>query len=169
MQTIEKPETAHAPPGDAKKLESRNRILTWLVGLLTVAVVGLGAWLAFDTSGNGADVPSEVLATVDGYVDALNDGTIDEMLAFTTARYEFENQGYTFSADEMRANFTLAQTQQLRVDMTDRMATGDGPYYVSTSDAAQRGGVIFEGISTFTIVEENGEWKIARHYYVGPL
>jgi hypothetical protein len=48
--------------------------------------------------------------------------------------------------------------------------TGDGPWYVSvvehfTSTGYGPDGA--DGVSTFTIVEDGGILKVARHFYVG--
>lgn len=171
MQTIERPEAPHAPSGDTK-LKRRNRLLTWLVGVLAVAVIGLGAWLIADAIA-GDDltaVPEGVEAALDTY-DAAWVGTDRE--AFINATTD----DYTFVSD-MGAFGQASQALQVggltyfEFEELGRVGVGDGSSYYVASEQRVRfaaNGLWYDGISVVTLVEVDGTWKVGQHTWHGEI
>lgn len=170
MQTIERPETPHAPSGDTK-LKRRNRLLTWLVAILAVAVVGLGAWLIVEvTAGSeGATPPGAVQAVLDDYLAAWETNDSDLFRATTAEDYTFTSNGAEISRTAQA--ITVGRPGNFRVEQYDQYFTGQGPYYVSQPSRIQTipNGLWYEGQSIIEVEEIDGAWKVASHYWIGDL
>jgi ketosteroid isomerase-like protein len=169
MQTIERPEAAHTPPGETTRLRKRNRLLMWLVGILAVAVIGFGAWLIADAaSGDGSALPTAVEDALDDYVAAWNARDGAAAVSLTTEDFVFVSQGQTLPRDRLEG-FVNQVIPGARIEVLDWTATGDGPYYTASTEILYTGGNEYEGSSLFTVVEEDGAWKIRYQYYAGPF
>jgi len=75
METMERPGAVTSPPdGEILTLKKRNRWLGWLAGILTVAVLALGAWMIFgDDGGQSLTAEQEqMIETVDEALVAWN-------------------------------------------------------------------------------------------------
>jgi hypothetical protein len=173
MHTIEKTETVEAPlNNEILTLKKRNRRLGWLAGILAVAVVGGGIWFAVDQA-SGDGLPSEVSAVLDDYTDAW--AAYDGAAAAALTTTDFTLVG---SNDEVYPRLVLpgfiAEMKALdfRVEPQERTVIGDGPYYVTqTARVHSYNSPVAgdPGASVFTIVEEDGTWKIQQHLWRGEL
>ena len=168
MQTIDRPETSQAPTGDVK-LKSRNRLLTWLVGILAVAAIGLGGWLIAEvSSSNDASLPAEVQAALDDYMAAWDTQSGDALLAATTESYTFTPNGRVFTRQEQAGILRTSTFFEFEVYSTS--VTGDGPYYVGSAEQIRLSALsdFAPGQSIYKIVEEGGgAWKVAQHTWRG--
>lgn len=170
MQTIEKPDLAQAPPGETK-LKTRNRLLTWLVGILAVAVLGLGAWLIAEMSSSSAtgSLPAAAEAALDDYLAAWDATNRDAFLAATTEDYTFKPNGRVFTQAEQAAALGVSTFFEYEVFATS--STGDGPYYVGSAEQVRFSalGDFLPGQSILTLVETDAGWKVAEHVWIGDM
>jgi hypothetical protein len=169
MQTIEKVEPVEAPfDNEILTLKRRNRWLAWLAGILAMAVVGGGIWFAVTQSGDGSALPSEVSAVLDGYADAMNAHDGPAAMAFTTTDYTLVDNGEVIPRLVAAGAISSWKALDFRVEPEERTVIGDGPYYV-TQTARIYGYTVpvagFPGASVFTIVEEDGAWKIQQQVW----
>jgi hypothetical protein len=77
METMVRPQETIPLVPEVASLKGRNRSLAWLSGILALAVVGLGIWLAVEINSDTADLTAlqtQQLETVDAYMDAWNAG-----------------------------------------------------------------------------------------------
>jgi hypothetical protein len=154
----------------------RNRLLTITVTALAVALLGLGVWVIYDqaTSPETA-VTEEIQTLVDDYLAAWNDYDEEALLQLVTADYTLDMVGradsLTLQAEEASALFsTLEANDWNEVAIGEPIMAGKGPWYVSqvehfTSPSYGPRGA--DGVSTFTVVDDGGMLKVARHDYVG--
>lgn len=171
MQTIEQEEPTIVVDDEILHLRKRNRGLGWLLGILAVAVIGLGAWLIVElTSSDGTSLPSEVQAALDDYEAAWETGDAATFLASTTDDYTFMSNGGTeFSKFQQSAVISLGDAFSFQVDPVETTVIGDGPYFIGQSEVAHYTGAPpegYQGQSTYVIVDVDG-WKIQRHVWMG--
>ena len=169
MQTIERPGAAQASPGDTK-LKSRNRMLTWLVGILAVAVIGLGAWLVAEMSASSdtGSLPAEVEAVLDDYITAWE--TTDSDLFRATTTEDFTFIGNSNELNRATQAFWIGQGH-FAIEIDSTTATGDGPYYVGQSGRVQVNvdGPWHDGQWMYKITEIDGAWKVEHHSWIGDV
>lgn len=171
MQTIERPETPHAPSGDTK-LKRRNRLLTWLVGVLAVAVIGLGAWLVAEMTG-GDDltaVPAEIDVALDAYDAAWLGTNRAAFIETTTDDYTFASDVGTYGQASQAVQ--VGNLRYFEIEESERVIMGDGsPYYTAAEQRVRfsSNGVWYDGISVLTLVEVDGAWKVAQHTWLGEV
>ena len=171
MQTIDKLAMPSAAPGDeATKLRNRNRLLAWTVAILAAAVLGLGAWLVAEISSGGTgSLPAEVQEVVDDYRFAWESDDAELFLATTTGDYVFLSNDTEISRESQAAMIGLPGHFAIEVDSTT--ATGDGPYYAGLAGRVQTitDGRWFDGQWMLKLVEIDGTWKVALHYWIGDI
>jgi len=171
MQTMERMETTEGPlERENQALKKRIRGLGWLAGILAVAAIALGAWLFAElSSSDGASLPSEVQAAYDGYTAGWAAHSGPEAIAFTTDDFIFFNGVQELNRVTAAQTITYSRTIDFRVEVIDSIATGDGPYYLTMTEtvyfATSPEGL--NGVSTYTIVNDGGTWKIQRHEFTG--
>jgi hypothetical protein len=154
-------------------LERRNRGLEIAVVILTILVLGLGAWIIYDYTQGSAFAPSaEIEQLVDDYHDAWNNYDGEAFLATT-------REGYTFTSS---AAGTFDRAEQLDViektlpsydweveRLDDPMVIGDGPWWyvsfpVQTSDNLRDS---INGMTVLTVVDFDGTYLVAGHVFIG--
>ncbi|NNC93445.1 MAG: hypothetical protein HKN80_13230 [Acidimicrobiia bacterium] len=155
---------------------SRNRLLTITVTGLALALLSLGVWVIYDqaTSPETA-VTEEIQTLVDDYLAAWNNYDEEALLQLVTADYTLDMVGRADSlalqAEEASALFnTLEADGWNEAAIGEPIMTGEGPWFVAlvehfTSPGYGPEGA--EGVSTFTIVDDGGTLRVARHDYVG--
>lgn len=135
MQTTERFESTEATVDD-ERLTKRNRALGWLSGVLAVTVIGLGAWLIFDSGSEAADltpVQEQMLETIDTYLNAWNTGDGDAAVALMSASGYHDNGGarYAVAEGELESFIErVGQSSSFSVSRSDAAFVGD--YVMST-------------------------------------
>jgi ketosteroid isomerase-like protein len=173
MQTIEKVEPMEAPlDADMTRIKKRNRRLGWLAGLLAVAVIGLGSWLIVElTARDGASMPEGVQTALDDYNAAWEATDGPAFMEATTEDFTFVSRGSTSSRGAQAGLVDFAS--YWRVETVEQSVTGDGPYYVASSEivytSASPSATGYEGVSILTVEQVDGLWKVSQHTWVGDL
>jgi len=162
--------------GRLKKANDRVRFLTTTVIVLAAALMGLGAWAVYDQTTAPETVPEEIQTLIDDYLDAFNNYDGEAFLELVTTDYAQDMASHPISlvqqaaeAVEMMKGMKERDWQETQIG--EPMMIGDGPWFVSVAERHTAtsgygpGGA--NGISTFTIVDDGGSLKVARHTYVG--
>jgi hypothetical protein len=150
-----------------------NRTLKAIVIALTVALIGLGAWVIIDRSSTSETaVSADVAEVMDDYLDAWNNYDGDAFLEVTTSDFTFvTEQGATGAAVQANYINQLGNWDWHATPIGERVMAGDGPWYVSqvnlVEDTTTAGPV--EGISVLTIVDDGGVLRVANHTFFGDL
>ena len=152
--------------------ERGNRTLKAIVIAMTVALVGLGAWVIIDRTSTPATAPSTDVAQVwDDYTDAWRNYDGDAFLDLTTDDYAFVSEMGTASAASQAAFINSSRAYDWQVTpVGERVMAGDGPWFVSQVhriDDNRTGPV--EGISVLTIVDDGGVLRVSNHTFFGDL
>jgi hypothetical protein len=165
---------ADAEPLDLAKRP--NRALIVAVFVLAAVVLGLGAWVVYDqTSSSQTAVNEEIQALLDDYLATWNNQDGEAFLELVTDSYTLHMAGGEVSisqqAEEARLTLEDLEGRDWReVVIGEPIMTGRGPWFVSLVEhftAPGYGPEGADGISTFTIVDDGGTLKVARHAYVG--
>ena len=150
-----------------------NRTLKAIVIALTVALIGLGAWVIIDRSSTPDTAVSDDVAQVwDDYTDAWNNYDGDAFLQVTTSDFTFvTEQGATGAAVQANYINQLGNWDWHATPIGERVMAGDGPWYVSqvnrVTDSTTADPV--EGISVLTIVDNGGVLRVSNHTFFGDL
>ena len=158
-------------PGRTGHPDRGNRTLKAIVIALTVALVGLGAWVIIDRSSTSDTALSDDVAQVwNDYSDAWNNYDGDAFLALVTPDYTFVNGQSTTNAESQARSIENASTVDWHATMVgEPTMVGDGPWYVSQAGQVEMTSLPepIEGISVLTIVDVGGELKVANHTFYG--
>ena len=165
------------------KIKRRNRVLTISVGVLTAALIALGAWIIFDDgSADQPDVAAELDQLFEDYVEAFNAYDADALQALITDDYVLykppgwdpqHNTSSPFTqevdADVMLSYYMASRYPNMEIQwerIGEPITTGEGPWLISQvlradapKDPYPRG---VEGITTLTVVDEDGTLKVSR-------
>jgi len=151
--------------------ERGNRTLKAIVIALTVALVGLGAWVIIDRSSTSDTALSDDVAQVwNDYTDAWNNYDGDAFLALVTPGYTFVNGDSTTNAESQARSIANAGTVDWHVTMVGEPAmAGDGPWYVSQVNRVEMSSLPepIEGISVLTIIDTADGLRVATHTFYG--
>lgn len=162
--------STEAPAGHPDK---RNRTLTAIVIVLTVALVGLGAWVIIDRASTPDTALSDDVAQVwDDYLDAWNDYDGDAFLDVTTDDFTFVTEDATTTADNQAIYINRLGAYDWQVTpVGERVMAGDGPWFVSQVNRVEQSNWSepVEGISVLTIVDDGGVLRVANHTFFGDL
>lgn len=154
----------------------RNRLLTITVIALAVALLGLGVWAIYDqTTSPETAVTDEIQTLVGDYLAAWNSYDEEAFLLLVTANYRLDIVGradsLTLQAAGTSALFdTLEANDWVESAIGEPIMTGENPWYVALVEhftSPEYGPEGADGVSTFTIVDDDGTLKVARHDYVG--
>jgi hypothetical protein len=167
-------EQFEADQGD--QTSSRSRLLTVTVIVLAVVVLGLGAWTVYGMSSTTETQPTaDVQRVVDNYLAAWNSYDGEAFRELVTDDYVLDMVGITESetmhvdeASELVNGLEAFEWNEAVIG--EAIMTGDGPYYVSAVEhftAPGYGPQGVDGISTFTVVNDGGTLRVARHDYTG--
>jgi hypothetical protein len=145
-----------------------------VVVILTILVLGLGAWVIYDFAQESALAPtSEIRELVDDYTAAWNEYDGEAFLATTRADYTFtSNITGTFDRDEQLQvieNTLPAAAWQVEM-LEEPVVVGDTPWYYASFpveiEATLRGSR--QGVSVLAIYETgDGELLVTNHVYAG--
>ncbi len=176
MTAPTKPPEQRVDDPSLDRARSRIRFLTITVVVLAIALIGLGAWLVSEraTSSETA-VTEEIQSVVDDYLAAWNTYDGDTFLELVTSDYALDMTSGPVSmileakeASELINGLAVRDWQETSIGQPSM--TGEGPWFVSVVEhftAPDYGPEGADGVSTFTIVDEGGTLKVARHTYVG--
>ena len=154
--------------------ERPRRTLGPAVVILSILLLGLGAWIIYDFVQESALAPTaEISELVDDYTAAWNDYDGEAFLATTREGYTFtSNISGAFDRDEQHQiiETTLGAAGWQVEILEDPIVVGDGPwYYVSFPveiEATLRGSR--QGMSVLTVYETfDGDLTVMDHYYMG--
>jgi hypothetical protein len=150
--------------------------------VLTVMIVALGAWLAYDQA-TGTDVPAEIDQLIDDYLQAWVDKDESAIRAATTDDFELTEYLYSIGADfQNPERVKLMETVRDDVEGVIRVGfgydwlneragqpiiTGDGPWFVSFVENWHDDDGHSLGMANYVIVDDNGALRIANHYWAG--
>ena len=141
------------------------------IALLATAVALPFSMLACSDDEPANAVPDDVQAVVDEYQASWNDYDSEAFLELVTDDYVFIN-GNTETEREAQADIigdgTLSGSGWSAEAIGDPIAAGDGPYQVAmTNHLEWRNSPDGEdGISTVTVVDDDGELKVSEHVWV---
>jgi len=168
--------TTDVHEGQTTHPDGSNRTLKAIVIALTVALVGLGAWVIIDRSSTPETAPRDDVAQLwDDYTDAWNNYDGDTFLQLTTSDYTFvTEQGTTGAADQAIEIDRLGNFGWHVTAVGEQLMAGDGPWYVTQVSHLENattgiGTDPVEGISVLTIVDDGGVLRVANHTYFGDL
>ena len=154
------------------RLMGRLRAMTITVVVLAVAVLGLGAWLIYDTvTGSDTAVSGEIETLLDDYVAAWNDYDSEAFLALVTDDYTFDGASGPTTAEQTAVAISNNEFTDVNVEeVGDPIMFGDGPnYFVARANRITSSQTNMDGISLFTIVQQGDVYKIFSHVFVGSL
>lgn len=153
--------------------ERGTRTLTAIVVALTVALVGLGAWVIIDRTSTPDTAPSGDVAQVwDDYMDAWNNYDGDAYLELTTDDYTFVTEMGTNTAASQAIYINGLGTYDWQVTpIGEPTMAGDGPWFVSQVNRVEDNTMTepVEGVSVLTIVDDGGVLRVANHTFFGDL
>jgi hypothetical protein len=160
--------------------------------ILAIAMAGLAAWVVHDPAGETV-LPSEVEEVIDGFVRAVEEGDGVAFRAITTDDFtdigrSYEQRLGAVAGDLVVGEWSLSVAEYVAYgsdweveQIGQPIVSGDGPWFVAVEenwfeclyeDAATGlcGLTIpYEGTANYMVVEENGTFKIAHHFWSGLL
>ena len=177
--TIERP----APVGDhheaGERAQKHNRNLKVALAVLAIIALGVGIALVATTSGDGSDVPSEIQEVLDEFERATEEVDIEGLTASVTDDYSFNQiyyrvgetePEYTRAGDIGSAQSRFVTTQEFLIQRVgDPVVEGEGPWIVTVEENFSDKFTLFEGIGTYTVVDEGGVTKIATYEWSGEI
>ncbi len=152
-------------------LERTRRTNHWLTGaviVLALALVAMGAWVAYDASSEPVTAATnEVQSLYDDYLAAWTTGDTD---AFSDATTEGFVQ-YSFGNELDRSVVAMNVASGIDVELVgDLVMIADGTnYYVAAVEKITFGASDFEGVSAYRLVPTPEGLKISEHTWVGNL
>ena len=159
--------------GQSGKPDRANRTLKAIVIVLTVALVGLGAWVIIDRSSTSETAPSDDVAQLwDDYTDAWNNSDGDAFLELTTPDYTFTSELGTATAASQASAINRFDAYGWNVTpIGEPTMAGDGPWYVSQVNLVEysASAAPVEGISVLTIVDDDGVLRVSNHMFFGDV
>jgi hypothetical protein len=150
-----------------------HRALKAIVIVLTLALVGLGAWVIIDRNSTSDTAVSDDVAQVwDDYSEAWSNYDGDAFLELTTDDYTFVTEDGTNSAASQATVINRLGSYDWNVTMIgEPVMAGDGPWYVAQVNRVDDNTMTepVEGISVLTIVDDGGVLRVANHTFFGDL
>ena len=116
-----------------------------------------------ESSTAGTEVPSGVIASLDGFAEAINTYDTDTLLANTTEDFTWQSTGGVNTREEYVRHF---ETYYRRANfhnepVGDRVIERDGDAYVATQvDHTTATGLDVDGVSVIRVVEVDGTWLV---------
>jgi len=139
-----------------------HRAVVAVVALIcAMGMIGCGDDGASST--DGADIPSGVIAALDGFGEAINTYDSEALLAHTTEDFTWQSTGDVTSREEYVAYFeTYYERANFHTEPTgDRVIEPEGDAYVATQpDHSTASGLDVVGESVIRVVEVDGTWLV---------
>jgi hypothetical protein len=151
--------------------ERTRRPTIWLI-VLSILVLGMGAWIIYDYSQDTALAPGPDMAElIDDYVGAWNDYDGEAFLETTRAGYTFSAYGQTFDRDDQLSNIENSLSARAwHVELLDDpLVIGDGPWYFVSfpGEITENLFDVTHGMSVLTLVEADGGYLVTSHTFTG--
>lgn len=129
----------------------------------------MGGWVIYDQT--QAAAPGDVADVIAEYTGAFNAADVTRAEAVMADDYGFAwNTVALMTRDEPIARFAVLGIAEFEAErIGDLMLAGDGPYYVAEAQRITAPGLLaspVEGISMYTIVEEDGVLKVSLHRFI---
>ena len=165
----ERVDVGQIPPAGGRK-----RSITVMV--LVIGLIGLGTWVVYDqTRVPETAVTEEIQRVVDDYLATWNSSDGEAFLGLVTIDYALHMTSGSVSITQRAAEASemlkgLEAREWNEAVIGEPIMTGNGPWFVSVVEhftAPGYGPEGADGVSTFTIVDDAGALKVARHTYVG--
>jgi len=151
----------------------RSQSLRPAVAILTILVLGLGAWIIYDYIQDTAFAPNaEIAQLVEEYTDAWNNYDGEAFLATTREGYTFTSSlaGVFDRTEQLAVIEEMLPSYEWEVQALDEpTVVGTGPWwYVSfpvriSSNLSDS----IDGITVLTVVDFDGEYLVASHAFDG--
>jgi hypothetical protein len=151
-----------------------------------VSALLLAAACSGSDGGTGATINDQETTIPDEEIEQLLDNyltayeTQDEaaVRSATTEHYVINQYAYFDDAAGFRLNYTVNDdidgvvSEGFGYDWSneqvgDRIVTGEGPWFVSVEEIWEEGVYTYTGQANYTIIEVDGQLKIANHYWAG--
>lgn len=168
-------------PPEVAEVKKRNRFLTVTLVVVAVALIGLGAWVVFD--GDSAEVtpPAEVLEVIANFEEAISTDDVELLESTLAEDFTWPYAWYpvggsrTFLEGELSRAETVHRTtvndrwvEWIRSPIGDLTTIGEGPWHVSMPTRWDLQGGAWEGITIYTVVEDDaGRKLISETYFTG--
>lgn len=155
---------------DFRRLKTTNRILLITAIVLGLLAIGFAAWAVYglNTEPDNA-VSTEIQSLVDDYEAAWNNYDGDAFLALVTddfrGDYGSGEIGAAYQASEI--NYMLGNYDWSIERIGDPTMSGDGPWYVVTTQRLTNTTGTSHGVSVLTVVDDGGMLRIAEHLWIG--
>ncbi len=161
---------------EQERREQPSSITTFVIGGLVTLAVIIGASLVFETE-PGSATPTEVAQVIADFEDSLLTNDAATMEAVLTEDFFSSQYFFAQGADNMYSDASTDRTDFIRdttietgwqlETMDESILVGDGPWYVSVHQAwSFRDLARWEGLTTYTVVDQGGTKKIAHVQYV---
>ena len=148
--------------------------------LLYLAIVALIATSSCSSSDSGSEVPADVEQVIRENMQAFEDQDVDAWYATVTDDYFYRQYIYGAEKQTLWTDWNYeedyASATANRVEFADKavptpgdewIVTGDGPWFVSMSQAWATEIVEWDGNTTYVVVDRDGTKKVASVYYSG--
>lgn len=160
-----------------KQAPSGKRFLVIAVVVLALTSIGLGTRVIFDQATTGLD--DEIEQLLDDYLTAWEARDEPAIRAATTENFVLNEYAYT---DDPTFGFRQSYVVNDNIDgvvsegfgynftvehVGDPIVTGEGPWFVSVEEIWEESNSHYEGQANYTIIEVDGVFKIANHYWAG--
>lgn len=141
-------------------------MLRHILATATIIVVPL---VLFGCSNDNDDaISDEVQEVLDAYSSAFEDYDGAAFLAVVTDDFTFRSELDEFDATEQAAGIGDLESVGWVAEQTgDAVMAGDGPWYIAQPNTIDDDMMSpIEGLSIFTIVDDEGTLKVAEHTFV---
>lgn len=171
---------SHVPPPPPPP--TGHSIGLWIaLCVLALAVIALAAWVIVER-GSDADsaVPEDIEALIDDYLEAWEQRDEEAMTSLVTLDFVVNEYYYERSIDrvfrtevisddlEGVLNVGFSPSREWTTEQVgDPIIVGDGPWFVAIGENWILDTWRADGMAHYVIVQENGELKIANHYWAG--
>jgi hypothetical protein len=151
-----------------KGVDMRSRILA-----VAAALVLPLTFIGCSDDDSSSTVPDDVKTVLDTYSQAWSDYDSEAFLAVVTDDYRHISENGEFDAAAQAGAIQTSRSFNFTAETQgDQIGNGDGPYYVAQSDLLKGGGFPDDGvvgISTITVVDDDGTLKVSEHVFIGAL
>lgn len=161
-------------------VKRRERFLTVFVAVLATALLGLGAWAFLDDGSSGAAPPADVEQVIAIYEEARNTLNPELLESIITDDFAAPYAMYSVGASQVWETGEGTRTDVLHevtnaegwvawevTQVGEATSVGDGPWHVSVPTLWTIAGGGWEGITTYTIVDDGGQLLLSEASWVG--
>ena len=185
--TLEQPSIDTSQP-DAPRHRD-NRPLKVALFVVALIAIGLGVLLVYsvttggDSGDPGATVPAAVQQVIDDYNTAITAKDMDAWRATLTDDFSNHRNVYFAGSQEFWEDESVvedANSYAYRIEfypdisyeqIGEPLVSGDGPWFATFVQRWEitEEDLVFDGNGTLTVVERDGEMKVASEFWVGTL